>query len=357
MNSAEHPPLWLFDHAPIMGGAEVFALGLARSAARDRGLRVRLVCPPDSELAARGEAEGLEQLAARFPPLGPRGAPRWPDAVLAHRRLLAGLDPGAIAVANTARAQAYLTAAFPLLRKHRRPALVHVLHEQETLGRRSGRLALRRVGSLVAIGENVASLCRARLPGVPVTKANNFLEPHRFNGDLPKGVREGKPVIGVIARMIPEKGLLELVDELADAGSWSRALIAADEQDAPYADLVRRRLASHGLEDRIGLVGWIDDVEAFLSSVDVLVVPSTGNEGQPTVILEALAVGVPCLVRPAVWSSDYDGLPVYSFDSAAELERRLAELPPQRTRSDDLRLRFGPEQALDAVLRSAAASR
>ena len=91
----------------------------------------------------------------------------------------------------------------------------------------------------------------------------------------------------------------------------------------------------------------------FLASVDVLAVPSTGAEAQPTVILEALAAGRPSLVRPEVWSADFEGLPVGRFASAEELEGRLASPRVAPAPVAELRARFGPEQALEAIVAAA----
>jgi glycosyltransferase involved in cell wall biosynthesis len=345
--------LWLFDDGWILGGGQLFALRLAQFAAADRGLSVRVGCLADGQLASRCDAAGVGWFPASFPPLSPLGVPRWPGAILRTRSLLARAGPGTAAMANTPSAQAYLSVATPLLRPAARPPIVHVLHEQDTPARRSARFAFRRVGSLVAIGENVAAVCRARLPGVPVRKANNFLYPCDCEpaADPASGER---PVVGVLARLIPEKGVLELVEELARAETWDRALIAGPAQDPAYTRRVEGRIAALDLGNRISLLGEIDDVPGFLGSVDVLVVPSTGSEAQPTVILEALAAGVACIVRSTTWSPDFEGLPVLPYDGAPELEARLRELPLGPVPAEEVRRRFGPEQALEAILAAAA---
>ncbi len=348
------PPreIWLFDDAPIQGGAELFALRLARFAAQ-RGAPMRIVCPEGTELAAAAAGAGAEHVAARFPPVSPTGAPHWPSGVLGIRSLLRRSPNGAIAVANTSRSQAYVAAAAALLRD--RPPVVHVLHEQATLRRVSGRFAFRRLGGLVAIGDNVAAAARAALPQRTVTKANNFLDPGWFRDGLREPPPGGEPVVGVLARLIPEKGVLELVEELARCTAWSRAVIGGDAQDPAYARRVGERIGALGLDGRVTLAGRValEDVPGFLASIDVLAVPSTGAEAQPTVILEALAAGRPSLVRPEVWSADFEGLPVGRFASAEELESRLASPPAAPAPVSQLRACFGPEQAIEAIVAAA----
>ena len=345
--------LWLFDDAPILGGAEVFALRLAKFVARRGTPGLRIVCPDDSEMAKRCAADGIAHVSASFPRLDPLGAPRWPGAVLSARALLRRAGGDAVAIGNTARAQAYLSAAALAFRPRTR--IVHLIHEQETLARASGRLAFRRVGSLVAVGGNVAEACRRALPGVPIREANLFLEPALEA--VPQRRADGPPAIGVLTRLIPEKGILELVDELAEAESWSSARIAGPAQDPGYSRTVERRLAERGLSDRISLLGQVGDLTSFFAGIDVLVAPSTGTEGQGFGIVEALWHDRPCLVRRSAFSpSDFEGLPVRPFDGAEDLERGLRELPASRVPADVVRRRFGPDQALDAILAAAGRS-
>lgn len=127
---------------------------------------------------------------------------------------------------------------------------------------------------------------------------------------------------------------------------WSRLLIGGAFQDASYASRVEHRIQELGLGDRIALLGNVTDVPSFLGSIDSLLVPSTGSEAQPTVILEALAHGVPVVVRSPLYSADYDGLPVTPYRDAGDLATVLLDLPLQAAPVDELIRRFGPDQAI-----------
>jgi glycosyltransferase involved in cell wall biosynthesis len=346
--------LWLFDDAPILGGAEVFALRLARSLVKRGSAKPRIVCPAGTEMARRCAAAGIAHVAATFPPLLPHGGPRWPGGVLRTRLLLERAGSETIAIGNTARAQAYVSAAALTFR--RRPRIVQLIHDQHTIGRRSGRFAFRRVGALVAVGGNVADACRRALPGVPIDQANLFLDPGEVPS-VPPHPAGARPVVGVLTRLIPEKGVLEMVEELAGVESWSSARIAGHAQEPGYAERVRRRIQSLGLEDRIRLIGEVQDLRSFFAAVDVLIVPSTGTEGQGFAIVEALWHDRPCLVRRSALSpGDFNGLPVLPFEDSAGLDRGLRELPGRAVPADVVRRRFGADQALDAILRAAGRS-
>jgi glycosyltransferase involved in cell wall biosynthesis len=255
--------------------------------------------------------------------------------------------------------QAYLFAASRGVRGS--PPVVNLVHEQDSARRLSARFAYRRFGVLLAVGANAAGEYESRLPGVPVTKLNNFLPAEYFRQASARRVlspQYDEPVLGVLARMIPEKGIAELVDEVAAESvrpQWRELLIGGAFQDPSYASSVERRTGELGLGDRIRLLEDVNDVPGFLGSIDALVVPSTGNEAQPTVILEALAHGVPVLVREPLWSSDYEELPVARYRNSGGLADVLRDLPSRPASVEELIRRFGPDQAI-AALEAAAQS-
>jgi glycosyltransferase involved in cell wall biosynthesis len=347
------PRLWLVDHAPIMGGAEELLLKLARQAEGRTGVEVALVCPGDSELARRGRAAGVDVRALAMPHFAePAQAPRIPLGLARMARMLRAAPADAVFVASSAWAQALVAACAPVLGG--RP-IVHLLAEQETAQRRSARLVLRRVGVPLAVGTNAAATYARALGRPAVAHLNNFLA-----GDELAAARAGArrwsppripPVVGALGRLIAAKGMLELVDELAAApAAWSDARLAGSVQDAAYAERVRERIAQHGLGGRLCLQERVDDVAAFLDALDVLVVPSTGTEGQPTVILEALARGLRVVVREPMFSADYAGLPVVSYRCGADLAAALGRLPGTPAALSEVERRFGAEQAFAALL-------
>ena len=193
------------------------------------------------------------------------------------------------------------------------------------------------------------------LPGTHEGRLNNFLDPRAFRAERPaRGPRPdgAAPALGLLARVIPEKGVLDLIEELAcSPSSWSTLTVVGDEQDALYAARVRTRIGELGLGDRVLLEGFVSEIDAFLGGIDALVVPSVGNEGQPTVIVEGLAHGLPVIVRRPIWSRDFEGLPVLPYASPDELAAAIAQAQQLAPAAPvELERRFGPEQALDALI-------
>ena len=315
-----------------------------------------MVCPADSALAEWCREAGLAVHDADFPAFN--ALPRALATLRRTRQVLGHVPAGELIVANSARVQAYLFGASRLVRRH--APVINLMHEQDSARRRTARFAYRRFGSLLVIGEAAAGAYRERLPGVEVRVANNFLldeDSARFAALRPRAPAQGPAALGCLGRMIPEKGLLELVEELsADAVRplWSRLLVAAFPQDERYERSLRARIGELGLEDVVRLEGP-RPAEELLVEVDALVVPSTGNEAQPTVIVEALAAGVPVIVRSPLWSSAYEGLPVLDYGSRAALGTALERLPLPPADTTAIARRFSAESFMAAL--QAAASR
>ncbi|MFE5670512.1 glycosyltransferase [Agromyces sp. NPDC056523] len=156
--------------------------------------------------------------------------------------------------------------------------------------------------------------------GTRVTPTDGVLQPHSANPEFGRvdpqevGTREhptevpeptGSITVGVLGRLVPEKGLLVLINALAREPRL-RLRVGGT---GPLAAGLPARATAAGVEDRLELVGAVDpdDVPAFLRSLDVLAVPSlptpSWTEQFGRVAIEAMACGIP------VVSSDAGALP------------------------------------------------
>ncbi len=354
------PELWLVDHAPIMGGAEQLVVKLARHARRRGDVRVVVVCPPGGQLARVAGDAGVELETLPMAHFAGAGAPLIGVTLARLAALLRAAGQDAAIVACSSWSQALVAACAPLLRG--RPIL-HMLVEQQTAERALARAVLGRIGVPVALGENTTRTYERALRRDDVVTFHNVLGDDELRAAAAAPRRAASPAarpsdaapdVGVIARFIADKGLVELVDELAASPAhWGAAHLAGDAQDTAYVERVRRRIAHHGLEDRIRVSGRIDDVRTFFDDADVAVVPSTGSEGQPTVILEALARGCGVVVRAPIYARDYAGLPVEPYTDARDLGDALQRAARPPVALERLAERFGADQALDALLYAA----
>lgn len=113
-------------------------------------------------------------------------------------------------------------------------------------------------------------------------------------------------VVGSVANVNPQKGIVEMVTAFSDArrraGRSDVALVLVGEEydtHRGYSALVRDRIRTAGLvEGRdVIFVGGRPDVERQLAGMDVFVLTAVPrSEGITTAVLEAMAAGVPPVV-------------------------------------------------------------
>jgi glycosyltransferase involved in cell wall biosynthesis len=110
----------------------------------------------------------------------------------------------------------------------------------------------------------------------------------------------GHKTVLFVSRLIAGKGALDLVRALPRVrNSVPCRLVLAG--DGPEEDRVRALVAQLGLADYVQLTGYVDGpvLADLYQEADVFVLPTTLDEGFPTVILEAMAAGLPIVTTPS----------------------------------------------------------
>lgn len=100
------------------------------------------------------------------------------------------------------------------------------------------------------------------------------------------------PLIGFVGRLSSEKGpdlFVELACRLCQRQPGLHAVLLGE---GPQRAALQARIAAAGLQQRILLPGYQEDMPAWLRALDVLVI-SSRTEGTPMVLLEAMQAGVP----------------------------------------------------------------
>lgn len=143
---------------------------------------------------------------------------------------------------------------------------------------------------------------------------------------------EDSVLAGVIGRLSPEKGPDVFLRAFAAAAPRAPRLRAVMVGDGPELEPSRRLAGRLGLEGRVVFAGFRSDLAAVYRALDLLVIPSR-SEGLPTVLLEAMLLGVPVVSTavgavPDVIEDGTTGLVVPAQDEpalAAALERLAAD--------------------------------
>lgn len=158
------------------------------------------------------------------------------------------------------------------------------------------RIKLRSADEVVAVCEDLAHDLRAVEPRANVSCVPCGVDPDRFT---PGDRRETNGKLLFIGRLVPEKGVAELLDALSISQTPARVDIVGD-------GVLRRRLeeraAALGLQDRVTFLGVRDRtwISANATAYEALVAPfRRGPDGSqdtgPLVVKEAMAMALPVI--------------------------------------------------------------
>jgi glycosyltransferase involved in cell wall biosynthesis len=141
--------------------------------------------------------------------------------------------------------------------------------------------------------------------GKLVVIPNGFdLEEFRADADARSAVRaelgvgEGAVLIGLVARVAPQKDHLNFVRAaaiLARRAPEARFLLCG-EGATPSNEPLVQAIREQGLLDRFLLLGRRQDVRRILNGLDLATLSSSHGEAFPLAVGEAMASGIPCVV-------------------------------------------------------------
>ena len=165
--------------------------------------------------------------------------------------------------------------------------------------------------------------------------------------------------VGFVGRLEPVKGpdyFIEAAAVIARELPGVKFVVAGD---GSMRSALEARSQALGLAGKVRFIGWVEDINAALGQVDILVVPSR-NEAVGRVILEAAARGVPSVAArvggiPEVVRDKETGLLVAGHDVQALAFGVLSLLKDEALRwkmgtqaSSWVRREFGEEKMLEA---------
>ncbi len=220
-------------------------------------------------------------------------------------------------IVGTKAAIAMEEAGFP------RPYVISTVHSSR-IRSAEDREALRRLtpsmDRLVAVSRAIVDkIADERGPNLPVSLIYNGVDLVRYDKQEPcctlkdeYGMEAGARIVGVVARLEPEKGHATLLD------AWPAVLRACPEAyllvvgEGSRSDDLMRQAAELRIGHRVIFTGRREDVPAVTAALDVAVLPSY-REAQGLSVLEAMA-----LCRPVV-ASNVGGIPEMIEDGVTGL--------------------------------------
>jgi glycosyltransferase involved in cell wall biosynthesis len=218
------------------------------------------------------------------------------------------LDPDVIHT-NSLKSDVVGTALLPFLRA----SLVWHLHDRLAADYlpappRVMLRALARVAPRAVVANSQATAATLPSSVMPVV-AYPGLSPKQLLAPPQWSPRSGAPTVGMLARLSPTKGQLQLVRAAAIVHEQRpdvRFVVAGAPTfgQGDYAEAVRTEVENLGLAGAVSLRGFVDDPRPWLDTLDVLVHPATVPEPYGQAVSEAMARGVPVVATDAGGTSE-----------------------------------------------------
>jgi len=205
----------------------------------------------------------------------------------------------------------------------RRPYVVSTVHSSRVRSAADRELIRQLTPSmdqLIAVSKSIErKIVDEHRTGAPVRLIYNGVDLQRYENQeacctLPEeyGMEPGSQIVGVVARLEPEKGHQTLIE------AWPEVLRRVPDAyllivgEGSRRDFLEQLAAAHKVAHRVIFTGRRDDIPAVTAALDVAVLPSW-REAQGLSILEAMA-----LSRPVV-ASDVGGIPEMIEDGVTGL--------------------------------------
>jgi glycosyltransferase involved in cell wall biosynthesis len=278
------------------GGQEIRILDEAKGLIA-RGYEVHVAAPQEAPIIAAAEQR---KIPAHRLPLHLRRLKSW----RALRTLIDELQPDII-VTHSSSDSWLVATAVPFVQQQ--PAIIRLRHISALV--RSGPLNRWLYGRVpvrvVTTGEAIRQMLIERLAldpkqviSIPTgTDLSRFRTGNRAAARRKLGLPERQDIIGVVATLRSWKGHRFLVSAMKDPRLSSAKLIIVGE--GPQEPMLRQQIDELGLSNRIALVGKHDDVVPWLQAFDIFAQPSTGNEGIPQALMQAMACELPVVTTSA----------------------------------------------------------
>jgi sugar transferase (PEP-CTERM/EpsH1 system associated) len=162
------------------------------------------------------------------------------------------------------------------------------------------------------------------IPGIPVAVVGNGVDLDYFRsaGEAKKpasmvftGVMDYRPNIDAVVWFCDE--ILPIVQANIPAANFT----ICGSRPAPA---VRRLAKRRGVR----VTGWVADARPYLDRAEIFVAPLRMARGVQNKLLEALAMGLPCVASTAAWSGTAvaDGQGILATDEPREFARRVIDL-------------------------------
>ena len=205
----------------------------------------------------------------------------------------------------------------------------------------------------ICVSESVRRAYQDRLGNLEMVIIPNGIASDAYEHALPADLQAflpspETPILLSVGRLHPQKGfdwLLPCLPQIFAQVPHHWIIVG----DGPARTALAAQAKSLGIESRLHFIGWRPDVPALLKRADLLVHPSR-YEGQPNVVLESMAAGIPCIATQVEGIEELLGPHAHDLTLPCGDSERLIERIVHFATHSELRQELG--QALQARARA-----
>ena len=139
------------------------------------------------------------------------------------------------------------------------------------------------------------------------------------------------PRILCVGRLAPEKGQALLLEAIAALSAEGRDVHLRFVGDGPDLTWLASRAAELGIASKVEFAGWVDQARLMelYAQTDLFVIPSLA-EGIPMVLMEAMAMQIPCVAPcitgiPELIEHGVDGM-LFTVADVEDLKQKIGDL-------------------------------
>lgn len=322
------------ESSTAIGGQELAVL-LHAKGIQQRGYDITLVTEPDSPMSDLARREGV--------PLVTLAMDKWryPSAVLAMRALIGRIKPNVLHV-NSSRDSWIASLATRAQFGGTRVPVIRTRHISTPLNRNLTTRWLYRdlLDYVIVTGGELTRRALVERDGLASGKVSAFpigIDVAQFRPGTPErnlrdelGLPKDELLVGLISYLRSYKGHEYFIDAAARVAARRSGVTFVISGRGPEEERLRTRIAEQGVQTRVRMLGYREDLLNVFHSLDLFVIPSVEGDTIPQVLMQALAVGLPVVSTtvgsiPDVVRNGETGYVVPPRDAAA-LALRIGEL-------------------------------
>ncbi len=173
------------------------------------------------------------------------------------------------------------------------------LHSYEAFNGYADKIVWEKISDLIFVAEHIKNIVVQQVPNL-LDRVNVHVVPNGVNLDrFPFTERSRGTTLAYLGNINYKKGpmlLLHAFRELVRTDGNYQLHIAGNFQDPRYAFYFSQMMREMGLEEKISVEGWVNDVPAWLEDKQYIVCTSV-LEGHPVGLMEAMACGIKPLIH------------------------------------------------------------